>query len=78
MQSIFSRFDGRIGYELRVNEVLGAETPAPINRAFTLSFNNRNSKDEFFTDIEYLKVKSEYIESLVSHTILRADYDFEG
>lgn len=78
MKPILTSFGGNFGYDLRVAEMLKSETADPINRVFTISFVDRTSKDQFFSDPDYLKVKGKYFEPSVSHATLMADYDLDS
>lgn len=75
MAPILTDYGGDFGYDFRVNEVLRAETDAPINRVFTIHFPNRVLADAFFTNADYLKIRDTYFEPSVSDLTIIARYD---
>jgi uncharacterized protein (DUF1330 family) len=75
MTPILESYGGGFGYDLKVSQVLKSETSEPINRVFTIVFEDRASKKDFFSDPAYLKIKNKYFEPSVSHTTLIADYE---
>ncbi len=74
MKPILSRYGGRFGYDFIVSEVLKSETEKPINRVFTISFQDEASKDGFFADESYLDVRKRFLEKSVTDTTIIAAY----
>ncbi len=74
MLPILASHGGGFGYDFRVSEVLRSETPAPINRVFTISFADEDSMKAFFSDEGYLIIKQRYFESSVTNTTIIATY----
>ena len=65
MMPILKEFGGGFGYDFKVSEVLKSEVKEPINRVFTIHFESEEKMDAFFTNTEYLAVKSRYFEPSV-------------
>jgi uncharacterized protein (DUF1330 family) len=75
MTPILESFDGGFGYDFKVSEVLKSQTQAPINRVFTISFPNLDSRDSFFANDEYLKIRKRHFERSVTDTTIIATYE---
>ncbi|MGR5147888.1 DUF1330 domain-containing protein [Photobacterium alginatilyticum] len=76
MKPILSQFGGRFGYDFKVSEVLQSEVENnDINRVFTINFPNQTDMEAFFSDEEYLNVKSRYFESSVKSTTIISSYE---
>ena len=75
MKPILVSYGGGFGYDFRVSEVLASETGNDINRVFTISFPSSDKMDQFFSDPEYMKVKSRYFESSVESTTIISSYE---
>ncbi|GAB3476894.1 DUF1330 domain-containing protein [Marinomonas epiphytica] len=65
MIPILHRFGGSFGFDFKVSEVLKSKSSAPINRVFTIEFPSKEAMEQFFSDPDYLAVKSQYFESSV-------------
>lgn len=74
MTPILHRYGGGFGYDFRVAEVLMSETDAPINRAFTIRFQDEASKEAFFSNDEYLQIRQRHFEASVADTTIIATY----
>lgn len=74
MAPILKRFGGGFRYDFKIAEVLKKETENPINRVFTIYFDNETSKDGFFSDPEYKKAKERFFEKSVKATTIIAEY----
>lgn len=74
MTPILQNYGGGFSYDFKVSSVLKAKTDAPINRLFTIYFSNEVSKDAFFSNEKYLKIKEKYFEASVSDTTIIATY----
>ena len=71
---ILERYGGGFGYDFKISEILKSKTEAPINRVFTISFPNQNSRDSFFSNEEYLQIRRRHFEKAVTHTTIIASY----
>ena len=60
MAPILKNHKGRFGYDFKISEVLKSEINKPVNRVFTICFENKDDRDSFFSNEEYLKVKKMY------------------
>ena len=65
MMPILKQFGGGFGYDFKVAEVLKSEVDKPINRVFTIHFESEEKMDAFFSNSDYLSVKSSYFEPSV-------------
>jgi uncharacterized protein (DUF1330 family) len=75
MTPILESYGGGFGYDFKVSEVLKSQTTAPINRVFTISFPNQDSKDAFFSNDDYLKIRQRHFEKSVTDTTIIATYE---
>ena len=66
MMPILKSYGGKFGYDFVVSEVLKSQTPEAINRVLTLVFPDEKTKEAFFTDAEYAKVKERHFKPSVS------------
>jgi uncharacterized protein (DUF1330 family) len=74
MLPILARHGGAFRYDLRVAQVLTAQTPEPINRVFVLAFPDAAAHDAFFADGGYLAVRQAHFPAAVSHVTVIARY----
>ncbi len=74
MKPILIAYGGSFGYDFKIAEVLLSEVDESINRVFTIRFPDEGVMNKFFSDSDYLKVKSEHFESSVSSTTIIASY----
>ena len=75
MAPILERFGGGFRYDFKISEVLKRETENEINRVFTIYFRDKASRDGFFSDPDYLKVKDRFFEPSVQTTTRIAEYE---
>ncbi len=75
MMPFLERFGGGFDYDFTVSNVLKSKTNAPINRVFTISFPDQDSKDSFFSNSEYLKIRQRHFEKSVTNTTILATYE---
>jgi len=79
MKPILILYKGGFSYDFKVAEVLKHEESSPegsnINRVFTIYFESKASSDAFFSDTDYLAVKSQYFEHSVGGTTIIASYE---
>ncbi len=76
MMPILKSYGGKFWYDFKVSEVLESKTKAPINRVFTIAFPNQDSKDSFFSNNEYLKIRQRHFEMSVTDTTIIATYEY--
>ena len=74
MTPILERYGGGFGYDMRVSEVLRAETDEVINRVFTICFPDEPTAGAFFSDADYLGVKRQHFDVAVAATTVMARY----
>jgi uncharacterized protein (DUF1330 family) len=75
MTPILEGYGGGFGYDFKVSEVLKSRANDRINRVFTIYFQDKASKDAFFENAEYLRVKKRYFEPAVADTVILAIYE---
>ena len=75
MKPLLDEVQGGFRYDFKVSEVLKNEEGRPINRVFAIFFGSEALKDQFFSDPQYQKVKSEFFESSVEATTILAEYE---
>lgn len=75
MRPVLEIYGGSFGYDFKVSEVLQSETDAKINRVFTIRFPNSDVMNSFFSNPEYVAVKTKYFESSVHSTTIIASYE---
>ena len=75
MMPILESYGGEFGYDFKVSEVLKSQTKAPINRVFTISFPDQDSRDSFFSNDVYLKIRQQNFEKSVTDTTIIATYE---
>jgi uncharacterized protein (DUF1330 family) len=75
MTPILESYGGGFGYDFKITEVLKSQTKAPINRVFTISFPDQDSRNSFFSNGEYLKIRQRHFEKSVTDTTIIATYE---
>ena len=75
MMPILECYGGGFGYDFKISEVLKSKTQSPINRVFTISFPDHESKNAFFSNAEYLTVRQRHFEKSVTDTTIIATYE---
>jgi len=75
MFPLLRKYGGDFGYDFKIAEVLKSEVNKPINRVFTIFFEDEKSKEDFFSNEEYLTIKKRFFEESVSSVIEIAKYD---
>jgi uncharacterized protein (DUF1330 family) len=66
---------GKFRYDFEVARVLKTEADCDMNRVFVISFPDRSSKERFFSDSDYRKVRARLYETAVAGTTILAEYD---
>ncbi len=74
MIPILHSYGGGFGYDFKVSDVLKSEVESPINRIFTIYFENEEALNSFFSNEEYLEIRNKYFESSVSAITTIAKY----
>jgi len=75
MTPILHEYGGSFRYDFRIGEVLDGETSDAINRLFVISFPDAQTKDAFFANEAYTKVRHEFFEPAVQTVTTLAEYD---
>lgn len=75
MLPILKSYGGGFGYDFKISEVLKSKVNEPINRVFTIYFEDEKAMDNFFTDENYLKIRNQYFEPAVSASTVIAKYE---
>jgi len=75
MYPILEAYSGAFGYDFEVSNVLKSEVSEPINRVFTIFFENENLMNSFFSDEKYLAVRKKYFEPSVLATTIISKYE---
>ena len=75
MLPILQTYGGGFGYDFKVSEVLRSEVEEPINRVFTIFFENEDAMNTFFTNEKYIELRNKYFEPSVSATTIISKYE---
>ena len=75
MSPILQRYGGGFRYDFVIGETLKSEAPHPITRVFAIYFPDRTTKEKFFSDPEYKKVRARFYEKSVAGRTVIAEYD---
>lgn len=75
MVPIMSIYDGKFAYDFEVSKTLLSESENTINRIFTITFPDSEKLDAFFSNEEYILIKSKYFNNSVKSTTIIARYD---
>lgn len=75
MTPILHQYRGSFRYDFRIAQVLKTETNDQINRLFIISFPDAQTKDAFFVDEEYKKVRAEFFNQSVASVRALAEYE---
>ena len=71
MLPILKTYGGAFGYDFKVSEVLKSEVKVPINRVFTIFFENEEAMNAFFVNEKYLDIRNKYFEpSVIASTVI--------
>ena len=65
MTPILKEHGGYFRYDFRVSEMLAGDAQDPYNRVFVLSFPDKDTKERFFSNDAYKKVRSTYFDASV-------------
>ncbi|NRA68192.1 MAG: DUF1330 domain-containing protein [Pseudobacteriovorax sp.] len=75
MTPILVKFGGGFRYDFVVSQVLKNDERRPINRVFTIHFENKDSMEKFFSDPEYVSAKEMFFEKSVGDTTIISQYE---
>ena len=74
MRPLLEKAGGGFRYDFKISEVLKNAEGRPINRVFFIYFGSKELSDQFFSDPEYLKIKSKFFEASVEATTIISAY----
>lgn len=74
MLPILKRMGGYFRYDAQIQSELKSPVKHSINRLFIIGFPDQATRDEFFSDTEYLAVRKEFFESSVDSVCRLARY----
>lgn len=74
MTPLLTSYGGGFRYDFRISETLRSESDHPISRVFLIYFPNVESKEKFFNDPRYLKIREEFFDPAVGGRTLLAEY----
>ena len=75
MTPLLESMGAHFRYDMRIAEHLKGDADEPFTRLFIISFPDEPTKDRFFTDERYQKIRQAHFENAVSsHTII-STYD---
>jgi uncharacterized protein (DUF1330 family) len=75
MEPILNSVGGSFGFDFKIATVLRSKTDDKINRVFTIAFPSKKIMDAFFSNPEYLSVKSEHFDRSVKSKTEIAMYE---
>ncbi|PJZ58037.1 DUF1330 domain-containing protein [Leptospira barantonii] len=75
MTPLLTTYGGGFRYDFKILEVLKNEDGNPINRVFTIYFKDKKSRDAFFADPEYLKIRTEFFQTSVKSATYISEYE---
>lgn len=75
MTPLLTAAGGHFRYDFTIAKMLKGAADPPINRLFVLSFPDHATKEAFFANPEYQRVKARFFESSVESVHLIATYD---
>ena len=78
MKPILRRYGGRFSSDFKISEVMLPESNKDVNRVFTIYFSDKKSKEQFFADPDYLKVKKHFFDSSVKSVTIISGYEKES
>jgi uncharacterized protein (DUF1330 family) len=68
----------RFCYDFRIGQTLKSEAGHEINRLFMLQFPDRGARKRFFTDPQYIAIRSRLFERAVAAATVLAEYELAG
>ena len=74
MTPLLETYGGGFRYDFKISEVLKNEDGRAINRVFAIFFKDKASMEKFFSNSNYIKMKSEFFEGSVGATTIISEY----
>lgn len=74
MTPILESYGGTFGVDFAIAKVLKGDNPR-LNRVFTIRFPDRASRERFFADEHYRRVRAEFFEPAVAAAVTLAEFD---
>jgi uncharacterized protein (DUF1330 family) len=74
MKPILKKYGGGFRYDFWIKETLKSDTKEPINRVFAIYFEDKNAKDNFYSDLAYKAVKEKFFAPSVGARTILAEY----
>ncbi|WP_109020577.1 DUF1330 domain-containing protein [Leptospira kobayashii] len=75
MTPLLKNYEGGFRYDFKIQETLISENTNFINRVFLIFFKNKELKNSFFSDPNYLKIRETYFSPSVESTTIIAEYE---
>lgn len=75
MTPLLAQQGGKFRYDFSIAETYSSEAGHTINRVFALSFPDRQARDQFFANPDYLRVRQAHFSKAVAARTLIAEYD---
>ena len=75
MYPLLQKCQGGFRYDFWIKETLRSETTNLIDRVFTIYFKDKEAKESFFSDPEYLEIKKKFFETSVETTTIISQYE---
>ena len=75
MLPILTGVGGGFSYDFVIEETLRSEAEHPINRLFAIYFPDKATRDAFFLNPDYKRVRATYFEPSVKGVTIIATYD---
>ncbi|MBL8992299.1 MAG: DUF1330 domain-containing protein [Spirochaetia bacterium] len=75
MKPILEKYGGGFRYDFRIAETLRSDSSKPINRVFAIYFESKASRENFFSDPEYKKVREKYFTPSVNAVTTMAEFE---
>ena len=75
MTPLLKKHQGGFRYDFWVNETLKSEASNIINRVFVIYFQDKNCKELFFNNTDYLRIKKKYYQGAVAATSILSEYN---
>lgn len=69
MTPLLHEMGGDFGFDIKVAEVLRSSMGVAFNRVFSIGFPSVETRDAFFTDPRYLRVRAMYFEHSVAERL---------
>ena len=75
MLPILTSMGGGFRYDIEVAQILKGEADHPINRLFIIYFPDRQTKESFFANPDYLAIRKKFFEPAVQGVTRIAEYE---